>query len=221
MKKVHCKVTTVTIVWHIHGSFSVLKPIEPQILFQLDGLCCDMSIELDFSCWQLLWVDEPKAETHRCRSTSFAKSKILAFYRGPGRKRAILAYEISWFLFDFPQNDVIRCKSGWGWRVGLISELDFKKSALISHDFNWFLHEVYEISFVADPSPSISSAHIFLHCERSSSIDKTDIDPRHYWKTPMQIVRKRQQQNSTPGGKLNSWVHNSICEPQDTSLEHR
>jgi len=42
------------------------------------------------------------------------------------RQRAILAYEISWFLFDFPgfPRDFPRkwrhsCKSGWGWRVGL------------------------------------------------------------------------------------------------------
>ena len=38
-----------------------------------------------------------------------------------GRQRAILAYEISWFLFDFPvvslKNDVILCKSGWGLTV--------------------------------------------------------------------------------------------------------
>ena len=54
-----------------------------------------------------------------------------------GRKRAILAYEISCFLFDFPvislKNDIICCKSGWGWRVGLISELDFKE---ICFDFS-------------------------------------------------------------------------------------
>jgi len=54
-----------------------------------------------------------------------------------GRQRAILAYEISGFLFDFPvislKYDVIRCKSGWGWRVGLISELDFKE---ICFDFS-------------------------------------------------------------------------------------
>ena len=39
-------------------------------------------------------------------------------YQTRGRRWAILAYEISWFLFDFPvislKNDVIRCKSGWG-----------------------------------------------------------------------------------------------------------
>ena len=77
-----------------------------------------------------------------------------------GRQRAILAYEISWFFSDFPvislKNDVICCKSGWGWRVGLISELDFKEICFdfswFQLDFNWFLHEVYEISFVADPS---------------------------------------------------------------------
>ena len=40
-----------------------------------------------------------------------------------------------WFPRDFPQNDVICCKSGWGWRVGLISELDFKE---ICFDFSWF-----------------------------------------------------------------------------------
>ena len=53
-----------------------------------------------------------------------------------GRQRAILAYEISGFLFDFPvislKDDVIRCKSGWGWFPSLSS----RKSALISHDFN-------------------------------------------------------------------------------------
>jgi len=83
---------------------------------------------------------------------------IVAIARG--RQRAILVYEISWFLFDFPvislKNDVICCKSGWGWRVGLISELDFKELCFdfswFQLDFNWFLHEVYEISFVADPS---------------------------------------------------------------------
>ena len=77
-----------------------------------------------------------------------------------GRQRAILAHEISWFLFDFPvislKNDVICCKSGWGWRVGLISELDFKEICFdfswFQLDFNWFLHEVYKISFVANPS---------------------------------------------------------------------
>jgi len=38
---------------------------------------------------------------------------------------------------DFPvisiKNYIIRCKSGWGWRVGLISELDFKE---ICFDFS-------------------------------------------------------------------------------------
>ena len=76
-----------------------------------------------------------------------------------GRQRAILAYKISRFLFDFPvislKNYAIRCKSGWGWRVGLISELDFKEICFefswFQLDFNWFLHKVYEISFIADP----------------------------------------------------------------------
>ena len=58
-------------------------------------------------------------------------------WKARGRQRAILAYEISCFLFEFPvislKNDVIRCKSGWGWRVGLISELDFKE---ICFDFS-------------------------------------------------------------------------------------
>jgi len=47
-----------------------------------------------------------------------------------GRQRTILAYKISRFLFDFPvislKNNIC-CKSGWGWRFGLISELDFKE----------------------------------------------------------------------------------------------
>ena len=91
-----------------------------------------------------------------CNNTS---PKTLSLVRPRGRQWAILAYEISWFLFDFPmislKNYVICCKSGWGWRVGLISELDFKEICFdfswFQLDFNWFLHEVYEISFVADP----------------------------------------------------------------------
>ena len=45
---------------------------------------------------------------------------------------------------------------GAGGNVGLISELDFKEICFdfswFQLDFNWFLHEVYKISFVADPS---------------------------------------------------------------------
>ena len=43
--------------------------------------------------------------------------------------------------------------------MGLISELDFKEICFdfswFQLDFNWFLHEVYEISFVANPSGQI------------------------------------------------------------------
>jgi len=57
-----------------------------------------------------------------------------------GRQRAILAYEISWFLFDFPrdfpQKDVICCKVGGAGGLGWFPSLISRKSALISHDFN-------------------------------------------------------------------------------------
>ena len=61
-----------------------------------------------------------------------------------GRLRAILAYEISWFLFDFPvispwfpsnmTSYVVKVggAGGLGWFPSLIS----RKFALISHDFN-------------------------------------------------------------------------------------
>ena len=74
--------------------------------------------------------------------TQFYQASPALVLQARGWQRAILAYEISWFLFDFPVisliNDVICCKkkkSGWGWRVGLISELDFKE---ICFDFSWF-----------------------------------------------------------------------------------
>jgi len=58
---------------------------------------------------------------------------------------------------------VIRGKSGWGWRVGLLSVVDFKDLcwafSWFQLDFNWFLHEVYEISFVADPSTGALQTH--------------------------------------------------------------
>jgi len=74
-------------------------------------------------------------------------------------------------LFDFPvislKDDVICCKSGWSWRVGLISELDFKEICLdfswFQLDFNWFLHEVYEISFVANPSCTVEAIESANH----------------------------------------------------------
>ena len=79
--------------------------------------------------WDIICGQEVKAFDCRPKSQVWTR----------GRQRAILAYEISWFLFDFPvislKNDIMRCKSGWGWRVGLISELDFKE---ICFDFSWF-----------------------------------------------------------------------------------
>ena len=65
----------------------------------------------------------------------------------------------SWFLFDFPvislKNDVICCKSGWGWRVGLISGLDFKEICL---GFSWFQLDSTDFSmrctrFLSLPTP--------------------------------------------------------------------
>jgi len=90
--------------------------------------------------------------------------------RGVGNEQ-FLAYEISWFLISpwFPSkmtSYVVKVggAGGLGWFSSLIS----RKSALISHDFNfWFLHEVYEISFVANPSVSYYWTFLWrvLFCE--------------------------------------------------------
>jgi len=105
-----------------------------------------------------------------------------------GRQRAILAYEISWFLFDFPmislKNDIICCKSGWGWRVGLISELDFKG---ICFDFSWFQRGVRDF-FCCRPLGGMSLSCVqhlrdqLQSCMRESDRISTQLT-RCFWTT--------------------------------------
>ena len=125
--------------------YHIFVPISTVVKVYLFPVCCSPALLNNATLFLLFCTDWHKRQADI--ALHMYRPRVVGLYRGVGneqfwrtsRQRAILAYEISWFLFDFPvislKNDVMRCKSGWGWRVGLISELDFKE---ICFDFSWF-----------------------------------------------------------------------------------
>ena len=108
---------------------------------------------------------------------------LLKLCRLRGRQRAILAYEISWFLFDFPvislKNDVICCKVGRAGGLGWFPSLISRKSALISHDFNLISTDFSTrcTRFLSLPTPRCRLCYCIVYVEPHWAICSIEVQP--------------------------------------------